>query len=999
MAVSNVLPASGSTLNYAESFSFEVTAGYTSLLVRVTTSGGVLESAYDTGTGGVGAGYTVVVEDLGATHKVTVTRDAGWSIDPMTVYVTEDATTTTDWTYDIFPTQEYPEGMQPYNDVSAGEAGAGVITFEGRSGNVVATLNDYDASLVNNDSSVVGATVKDALETLDAYVAPVTSVFGRTGAVVAVDGDYGSDAITNESGVAGATVSGALDALETDLNTKKPKEISGAGAPGVSTGNGYDLGTIYVDTTGDQAYTLVDATTDANVWSAGVTDHGALDGLDDDDHVRYVDKNGTRAQDALYLAERADHVNIPGAGFGEFWAKNTSPWNKPYYTDNAGNDWLLLHASAFNDKSIPYMNGANGGITANDTTFTYNYTIDRLIMGGTPDIALKERATPGAATATWGYLWVKNDAPNRLKYLDDASGDHTIAYLSEVTDGQTARDALYLTERADHVNTPATGYGELWLENNADQELRFTDEAGTDYTILRLPDSENWTNTSLLQGTSNRGDTRTVENLRYSGSQLQMYDANANIRMKEGTTPGGLSTYGHLWVKNDTPNRAMFTNDTGEDAAVIQRPGLRYEYDSTTTANPASGEIRWNNATQTLATKIYLAYTDKDGLYNAYALQQLEPFCSAWVTKESDPTQRYFAYFSAVNDASIGEGPSYVELDIQTDTNSTNWANMSDGEIVYIEFLAPGRYRESLGFKETTTLNAATDGFSDAFLWVKDDTQQQLKFTDDQNDISTVMLWDQTGSGAGTTPSATGVIPVWNSQGSKSRWTQPPDTFAMQNNELKHLGTDPVYTQAERAAAPGLTAGRGKWWVHNDAPNRPCFTDDVGNDYYLDRKQIRLSCRPDVGGTQNYWYTWNTAGPYYDYIWSHAASGGTSWNLSNCWTNCTTLYFPDPIKILSVECSYVQKGTVDLNLDWWVGYCAVSNGQTAANALTTVASWLPGNFGTVANKRFLSGPWSLYTTDIPAESQLWFTHKRTTATAETVDPYVDIIINYVERVV
>jgi len=52
-------------------------------------------------------------------------------------------------------------------EVTGGGGGA-VDSVFGRTGDVVALLNDYEASLVDNDSSVVGATVKDALETLAA---------------------------------------------------------------------------------------------------------------------------------------------------------------------------------------------------------------------------------------------------------------------------------------------------------------------------------------------------------------------------------------------------------------------------------------------------------------------------------------------------------------------------------------------------------------------------------------------------------------------------------------------------------------------------------------------------------------------------------------------------------------------------------------------------------------------------------------------------------------
>ena len=46
--------------------------------------------------------------------------------------------------------------------------GGGLVdSVFGRTGDVVAAASDYDASQVDNDSSVTGATVKDALETLD----------------------------------------------------------------------------------------------------------------------------------------------------------------------------------------------------------------------------------------------------------------------------------------------------------------------------------------------------------------------------------------------------------------------------------------------------------------------------------------------------------------------------------------------------------------------------------------------------------------------------------------------------------------------------------------------------------------------------------------------------------------------------------------------------------------------------------------------------------------
>jgi len=98
-----------------------------------------------------------------------------------------------------------------YNDLAPA---GGVSSVFGRAGAVVAVLGDYAGSLITNDSAVVGATVTDALNTINGLLpAPVTSVFGRVGIVVATAGDYAASLITNDSTVAGAFVDDALNTL------------------------------------------------------------------------------------------------------------------------------------------------------------------------------------------------------------------------------------------------------------------------------------------------------------------------------------------------------------------------------------------------------------------------------------------------------------------------------------------------------------------------------------------------------------------------------------------------------------------------------------------------------------------------------------------------------------------------------------------------------------------------------------------------------------------
>src|SRR3954469_21930312 len=77
----------------------------------------------------------------------------------------------------------------------------------------------------------------------------VSSVFGRVGAVVATLGDYAASLVSNDSGVAGATVKAALDAL----NGKLPNGSAVGQAliwGGAAWAAGVDFGAQLLTTTG-----------------------------------------------------------------------------------------------------------------------------------------------------------------------------------------------------------------------------------------------------------------------------------------------------------------------------------------------------------------------------------------------------------------------------------------------------------------------------------------------------------------------------------------------------------------------------------------------------------------------------------------------------------------------------------------------------------------------------------------------------------------------------
>ena len=122
MAITNKNPAANSVIAPADSFTFDIDDTYTSLVVKVTQSGGD-EYAYDFALGGAQAGYVVTIEDIGIQDRVTVTRSAGWDKEPVSVTVVENETgsiVTTQFQYYLTSTKVYPDGMQPYNDAYEG---------------------------------------------------------------------------------------------------------------------------------------------------------------------------------------------------------------------------------------------------------------------------------------------------------------------------------------------------------------------------------------------------------------------------------------------------------------------------------------------------------------------------------------------------------------------------------------------------------------------------------------------------------------------------------------------------------------------------------------------------------------------------------------------------------------------------------------------------------------------------------------------------------------
>jgi hypothetical protein len=93
----------------------------------------------------------------------------------------------------------------------------------------------------------------------------------------------------------------------------------------------------------------------------------------------------------------------------------------------------------------------DGGLFGGDAGLTYNKTTDSLVLGGS--LYITEKAAAGTDTAGLGQLWVKNEAPNELYFTNDNGEDIQITSTTHL--GPT--EQIRLQVRNDEGSTIPAG--------------------------------------------------------------------------------------------------------------------------------------------------------------------------------------------------------------------------------------------------------------------------------------------------------------------------------------------------------------------------------------------------------------------------------------------------------------------------------------------------------------------------------------------------------------
>ena len=199
-------------------------------------------------------------------------------------------------------------------------------------------------------------------------------------------------------------------------------------------------------------------------------------------------------------------------------------------------------------------------------------------------INFTEGTSAFSSVAGEGQLWVRNDTPNVLVFTDDAGTDFDLNTAGgiggSITDNQIAVGAataddiegdanftwdattlrmngiMRFVERAASLGDVA-GESQLWVRNTSDGELVLTDDQGLDQN---LSSSLYFNGAVKASGQLVGLDITGNLYVNISGQSIYLGEkASANIDQAGD---------GQLWVRSDTPNNLMFTDDGGNDFLV-----------------------------------------------------------------------------------------------------------------------------------------------------------------------------------------------------------------------------------------------------------------------------------------------------------------------------------------------------------------------------------------------------------------------------------------------
>jgi hypothetical protein len=132
------------------------------------------------------------------------------------------------------------------------------------------------------------------------------------------------------------------------------------------------------------------------------------------------------------------------------------------------------------------------------------------------------------------------------------------------------------------------------------------------------------------------------------------------------------ANYGQLWVRTETPNMLMFTDDAGNDFTANNVFEIAYAYSSAVTStDPGAGTLNFNSVTIGSITTVYIDDLDDTGRDNSYMLSTLADGDLIEFRSASDPADYIVATVNGAPTDSTGFWTISLTL-VNTGTIFTN---------------------------------------------------------------------------------------------------------------------------------------------------------------------------------------------------------------------------------------------------------------------------------------------------------------------------------------
>lgn len=549
--------------------------------------------------------------------------------------------------------------------------------------------------------------------------------------------------------------------------------------------------------------------------------------------------------------------------------------------------------------TLIYVEENESGSTAT-TNISYLLAPDATFVEGTYPY------NPPSTTndAVWGLISGTLSNQTDLQAALDLKADITSLTGYVLTAGTRAQDAILVTERADHVNTPAATKGELWLKSDAVQKLMFTDDAGNDFHVTM--------NSEPLPGTDNipvwdvNDKLAASELYDYSG-QLTLTSATASVSIKERTTgPTVAASYGQVWVQDSTPSTLAFT----DDASTLHRVVL-------TNANLLDGYIpTWTSNSDDQAK------LDCPGdLYYAGGSLRLQHASTAeLLIKERASMASSFA--------------GYGHLWVKNDAPTTLWFRNDSGVDQQISGLTLDKIINAAGVDNDVNVPPS------AQIYLRNNTASIIPLTCESTNTAANAF-------EAIAPAA-GRFAIKTSDGTDSGFLGP--------RQLK----------LKEAAAPGLTngAGEGSIWIKNTIPSTAIYRTDTNEDLDMAAETIIFQGAWDGTGTSSIYY-YSGAGEDTTYTSSSGATTISS-AIGNNWRQIGGYYFPNGGKILSADfvmAADTAAGGGGQNMEWVIASQNLVDNATAVGGTTTHVTYsdsfsairVQTGTGTIADSNIIAG--------------------------------------------